>query len=118
MHLAELTIKSFQWTPLRLCELQPLEGMPRSLQEMDVSVGDGSQAAESGFVKTAVTKQTVICPRCGSDRPRRAERKKFFERHVYPFFGYFPWRCGHCKAKFLLRRRRRSPSSNRQDYVS
>ena len=68
-----------------------------------MSVGNTYQAAESGFVgtaaaKEAVTKEAVICPRCGSDRSRRVGREKFLEKNIYPFFGYFPWRCGRCRA--------------------
>ena len=88
-----------------------------------MSVGDACQAAESGFVRTAaakeaVTKETVICPRCGSDRSRRVERKKFLEKNIYPIFGYFPWRCGRCRAKFFLKKRKRNRDPKSQDYVS
>jgi DNA-directed RNA polymerase subunit RPC12/RpoP len=47
------------------------------------------------------------CPKCGSERVRRIERKGILERRLFKFFGYFPWRCATCRDKFFLKRRSR-----------
>ena len=43
----------------------------------------------------------------------RSERRSFIERVVYPLFGMFPWRCGHCRNRVLLQDR-----GSRRLYVS
>ena len=81
--------------------------------------GNRSEAAE-GFVdqSQAHARAGVPCPECGSDRPRRVERKGFLQMKVYPFFGYYPWICGDCKHVFLARKRYRRKSKRKEEYIS
>lgn len=83
-----------------------------------MSFGSGSQAAEQALAGKAVVKTVVHCPECGSDRPRRMERKGFVEQRIFSFLGYFPWRCGNCKSRFFLRKRSRGRHSKREEYVA
>jgi hypothetical protein len=45
------------------------------------------------------------CPDCGSDRTYRIDRKGFLAKHVYPWFGFFPWECTFCWRVFRARNR-------------
>jgi hypothetical protein len=55
----------------------------------------------------------VLCPNCGGSHPRRLERKGFLQERVYPLFGYYPWVCGACKSTFLMRKRYRRKSKEK-----
>lgn len=82
-----------------------------------MSEGSHTEAAE-GFVDQSGAITKVLCPECGSDHPRRLERKGFLQTRIYPIFGYFPWMCGACKATFLMRKRYRRKSKRKEEYVS
>ena len=45
------------------------------------------------------------CSHCGRHHLQRAERSTFFERRVYPYFGYYPWECAICRKITLLKMR-------------
>lgn len=36
---------------------------------------------------------------------RRLRRDGLLQVKVFPLFGYYPWQCGNCRAKMLLRNR-------------
>ncbi len=80
-----------------------------------MSYGNESQAAE-GLVERVQEVAKVYCPECGASRIRRVERKGFMQKHVYPFFGYFPWHCRECR-QYVLLRRRYSRKSSKKQYV-
>lgn len=52
-------------------------------------------------------KEQVICQRCGRGRVHRVFREGFLQEIVYPWFGYYPWRCTTCGKVVMLRKRRR-----------
>jgi predicted nucleic acid-binding Zn ribbon protein len=56
----------------------------------------------------------VFCPECGSKRLRRVERRGFMQKHVFAWFGYFPWHCRECRKYSLLRKRNRSKATEKQ----
>jgi hypothetical protein len=74
--------------------------------------------AVEGFVDQAGTRIGVLCPECGSDQPRRIERKGFLQTRIYPLFGYYPWMCGACKTSFYMRKRQRRKSKRKEEYIS
>ena len=76
-----------------------------------------SEAAE-GFVDQSRAPTWIQCPECGSDLPRRLERKGFMQTKIYPIFGYYPWVCGACKTTFLSRKRYRRKLKRKEEYVS
>jgi DNA-directed RNA polymerase subunit RPC12/RpoP len=78
-----------------------------------VSYGSETQVAE-GLVDKAKANTKICCPKCGHDRPRRVEREGFMQKHVYSWFGYFPWHCRECKHYFMFRQRSRSKSTKKQ----
>jgi hypothetical protein len=86
-------------------------------EERRVSEAGHTGAAE-GFVDQSQARVGVPCPECGSDRPRRLERKGFLQMKVYPVFGYYPWMCGACKTSFLARKRYRRKSKRTEEYIS
>jgi DNA-directed RNA polymerase subunit RPC12/RpoP len=45
------------------------------------------------------------CKSCGFKHLLRTRRTGWFESRVLPLFGFYPWRCRQCKAKFLLKDR-------------
>ena len=45
------------------------------------------------------------CPKCARGEFRRTARKGFLEKHIYPRFGYFPWKCPVCKYRTLHKNR-------------
>jgi DNA-directed RNA polymerase subunit RPC12/RpoP len=63
-----------------------------------------SSASQS---KQGAAAAELQCVSCGSERVRRIERKGILERRLFKLFGYFPWRCATCRAKFFLKRRSR-----------
>jgi hypothetical protein len=82
-------------------------------------VSDGSRTeAAAGFVDQAGARTDILCPECGSDQPRRLERKGFLQTRIYPIFGYYPWICGGCKVTFIMRKRYRRKSKSKEEYVS
>jgi hypothetical protein len=85
-------------------------------EERTVSNVNHTDAAE-GFVDQTGTASGVICPECGSDHPRRLQRKGFLQTRIYPLFGYYPWVCGGCKTTFLMRKRHRRKSRRKEEYV-
>jgi predicted RNA-binding Zn-ribbon protein involved in translation (DUF1610 family) len=68
---------------------------------------------QSNQIPAAVDLQ---CPKCGSERVRRIERKGILERRLFKSFGYFPWRCATCREKFFLKRRSRD-NNKPKEYV-
>ncbi|MGA7341790.1 MAG: hypothetical protein WBE72_00935 [Terracidiphilus sp.] len=82
-------------------------------EESEMPYGSRTEAAER-FVGQAGSSTKVQCPSCGSDHPRRMERKGFLQTKIYPLFGYYPWVCGACRATFLKRKRYRRKSKQRE----
>ncbi len=74
--------------------------------------------AAEGFADKSGAGTKVLCPECGSDHPRRLERKGFLQTKIYPLFGYYPWICTGCKTTFLMRKRYRRKSKHKEEYVS
>jgi transposase-like protein len=79
-----------------------------------VSEANSLQAVDVDAAEVVGEGTRVLCPKCGSDRPRRVERKGFFEKRIYPLFGYYPWRCPSCRAAFYLRKRYRRKSKKKE----
>jgi predicted nucleic acid-binding Zn ribbon protein len=78
-----------------------------------VSYGNETRTAE-GLVQKVQEGSRVFCPECGGNRVRRIERKGFMQKHVYAWFGYFPWYCRECHKNSMLRKRNRSKSTKKQ----
>ncbi len=78
-----------------------------------MSYGNETRTAE-GVIQKVKEGSRVFCPECGGKRVRRVERKGFMQKHIYPWFGYFPWSCRDCRTFFLLRKRNRSKSNHKQ----
>ncbi len=53
-----------------------------------------------------------LCEVCASGTMRRSERRGFFERHIFPLFGFYPWRCIRCRARIQMKDR-----GNARQYV-
>lgn len=53
----------------------------------------------------------VICRICGSDRVYRLFREGFWQEHVYPLFGFYPWQCKTCSRYLLIRKRNKAKRS-------
>ena len=58
----------------------------------------------------------LLCPRCGEGIPHRLEREGFLEKRIYSFFGFYPWSCKNCRAKFYLKRRYRGRRKSEGEY--
>lgn len=84
----------------------------RRSQGCPVTIGSGLDAASAYREKTSAMSK-VLCPNCGGSHPRRLERKGFLQERVYPLFGYYPWVCGACKSTFLMRKRYRRKSKEK-----
>lgn len=72
-----------------------------------------TQTAE-GVVQKVQEGSRVFCPECGGKGIRRVERKGFMQKHVYSWFGYFPWYCRECHKYSMVRKRNRSKSTEKQ----
>jgi hypothetical protein len=46
---------------------------------------------------------TRKCPHCAGKEFRRINRVGFFQRHVLPLFGLYPWECALCRRRTFLR---------------
>ncbi len=46
-----------------------------------------------------------VCLQCNRAALRRSSRRGFAENFVYSLLGYYPWRCGYCKERTMLRDR-------------
>jgi hypothetical protein len=87
----------------------PSAGVEQWLILEEIPLPYSSQAeAPAKLVQQSESKPEVQCPGCGSHFPRRLERKGFFEKKVFPLFGYYPWTCGACRANFFMRKRYRT----------
>ncbi len=78
-----------------------------------MSYANETRSAE-GVVQKVQEGSRVFCPECGDNRVRRVERKGFMQKHIYSWFGYFPWYCRECRRHFLLRKRNRTKPNNKQ----
>ena len=45
------------------------------------------------------------CPSCKLDGMLRSTRRGFLEIVVYPMMGYYPWTCGACCRRYLMKAR-------------
>ncbi len=63
----------------------------------------------------SIEKAPVYCTVCGSDRMRRVHRKGFLQLNIYPLLGYYPWRCGACGVRAMLRKRHRTKMRHSQN---
>jgi DNA-directed RNA polymerase subunit RPC12/RpoP len=82
-----------------------------------MSDGIAPQGAGEAIGANAIVSEELQCPTCGSRRLRRLERKGFLQNKVYSFFGYYPWRCGACKASFYMKRRSFIKGTKEKKYV-
>jgi DNA-directed RNA polymerase subunit RPC12/RpoP len=57
----------------------------------------------------------VKCPRCGSNHVKRESRVGFFQKVIYPMFGYFPWRCTGCKGRVMIKKQGGPRRSKKRD---
>jgi len=60
----------------------------------------------AGLTQKQVT-SSVVCRFCGSPQIYRLYREGFLQNRIYPFFGYYPWRCKDCSSPMMLRKRRK-----------
>jgi uncharacterized Zn finger protein len=58
-------------------------------------------------VDTSPGKEQIPCQRCGGEKVHRVFREGFLQEVVYPWFGYYPWRCTTCGHLAMLRKRHR-----------
>lgn len=63
---------------------------------------DTEQLSSSARLLTASSSQapTHICPTCGGAELRRSHRRGVIERYVLGLFGFRPFRCEGCHARF------------------
>jgi DNA-directed RNA polymerase subunit RPC12/RpoP len=61
-------------------------------------------------VDSSSAKEQIPCQRCGGEKVHRVFREGFLQRVVYPWFGYYPWRCTTCGYLVMLRKRHRRRS--------
>jgi hypothetical protein len=59
----------------------------------------------------------LLCPKCHRSDMRRIGRRGVLQEKVFPFFGYFPWECPHCRVVKLFKyrgvlRSRSTPNSH------
>jgi hypothetical protein len=49
----------------------------------------------------------MICKSCGAgpESLSRRSRRGFLERHIFPLFGLYPWKCSSCEHKHLYHAR-------------
>jgi hypothetical protein len=45
------------------------------------------------------------CPKCGKGLMSRCKRHGWIERQVYGRLGLYPWQCGLCKERIMLKAR-------------
>lgn len=69
------------------------------------------ETVEAYPVKELV-KEQVFCQRCGSGKVHRAFREGFLQKFIYPFLGFYPWRCTRCGYVAMLHKRRKARLMN------
>ena len=72
--------------------------MPQALSE---------EVLTESVVETSCAREQIACQRCGGEKVHRVYREGFLQEVVYPWFGYFPWRCTACGYLAMLRKRHR-----------
>jgi hypothetical protein len=70
--------------------------------------GSAREALAGGVVQMDAVKDRVYCQKCGSDKVRRVFRKGLLQEKIFPWFGYFPWKCMRCGFKVMLRKRNKT----------
>jgi len=50
----------------------------------------------------------LLCSACGSDRIKRIARSGLLQKHLYPLFGRYPWKCARCGVTSAIKMRSRS----------
>lgn len=51
------------------------------------------------------TKTKLQCPRCRQQEMVRVARHGFWQEHIFPMLGRYPWHCAICGKSCLLQRR-------------
>ena len=69
------------------------------------------------IVKASSRREKISCERCGSEKMHRVFREGFLQQHIYPFFGYFPWRCKTCGNLALMHKRHRGRAHEGETYT-
>lgn len=82
-----------------------------------MSEGEQARAAGAEVGANVNVSAELCCPRCGSSRMHREERKGFLQKKIYSLFGFFPWRCSSCGHYSMLRKRYRRSRSDRKNYT-
>jgi hypothetical protein len=57
------------------------------------------------------------CEECNGRKMERIKRVGFVETFVFSAFGYYPWGCGRCQYKKILKKRgekKKKSSGNRE----
>jgi hypothetical protein len=87
-----------------------------ALSEVPVLSDGASSGSKEKEGSSRHSRGALVCPTCEKPSLRRASRKGFLQCVVFPWFGYFPWRCKSCKAVQLMKnrgsRRRRNSSDH------
>jgi DNA-directed RNA polymerase subunit RPC12/RpoP len=68
------------------------------------------------LAETKVADAVIHCDECNSDEVYRIFRRGFFQERIYPFFGFFPWRCKRCGLRLMLRDRGLASRMSRTEF--
>lgn len=71
----------------------------------EVKAGKIIEVKAVNIVEENSANERVLCDECRSDKVYRIFRKGFFQRKIYPLFGFYPWRCKGCGLRLMLRKR-------------
>jgi len=64
-------------------------------------------------MKTAKAKGKTCCKHCGNAQIFRVFRQGFLQERIYPFFGFYPWKCKACGDYMMLHKRKRSSAGEK-----
>jgi hypothetical protein len=86
------------------------------MQEMKLQQGTTTEPLAEELAKTGGAKRRIHCSHCGSHRIFRVFRQGYLQEKIYPFFGFYPWKCKTCSGCMMLRLRE-SPQAKREKHV-
>ncbi len=72
---------------------------------VEVKAGNIVEVKAKDIAGVNSAEERVHCDDCGSDEVYRIFRKGFFQQRIYPWFGFYPWRCKKCGLRLMLRKR-------------
>jgi len=72
----------------------------------------GALAGE--FIEFGKINDRLYCKECNSHRVFRIFRKGFLQERIYPWFGFYPWKCKDCKSCMFYRKRKMSRAKQRE----